>query len=112
MTTNPSSLHGGPGAQEPNQPFTGQYNPNADFYNDYNYGRAVEWLRWMTEVIHTTDEFSNAGMLEVINEPVQGDGAVDSLRSQYYVDAYNVSATTFLRKYSSHRDLGHPRGRV
>lgn len=42
------------------------------------------------EVVHTTDEFRNVGMLEVINEPLQWANAVDSLRSSYYVNAYNV----------------------
>ena len=73
------------------QPFTGQNSPQADFYNDYNYGRAVEWLTWMTDIIHTTPEFSSAGMIELINEPLHWDEAVDSLRSQFYVDAYEVS---------------------
>ena len=86
-----TSLHGGPGAQVPNQPFTGQNNPNADFYNDYNYGRAIEWLRWMTDIIHTREQFRNAGMLELINEPLNWGDQVDSLRSQFYVEAYNVS---------------------
>lgn len=44
----------------------------------------------MVKIVHTTDEYSGVGMIEVINEPVQGDGAVDSLRSSYYVDAYTV----------------------
>jgi glucan endo-1,6-beta-glucosidase len=74
----------------PNQPFTGQYNPNADFYNDYNYGRAVEWLRWITEIVHTDDAYRSVGMIQVINEPLHWDSAVDSLRSSFYVDAYNV----------------------
>lgn len=86
-----ASLHGGPGAQQPNQPFTGQYAPSAGFYNDYNYSRALEWLRWMVDIVHTTNEFRNVGMIEVINEPLTWDEAVDSLRSSYYVNAYNVS---------------------
>ncbi|VUC28469.1 unnamed protein product [Clonostachys rosea] len=83
-------FHGAPGAQEPNQPFTGQYNPNADFYNDYNYGRALEWLKWITEIKHTKNEYRNVGMIEVLNEPTNWDNKVDSLRSNYYVKAYNA----------------------
>ena len=45
----------------------------------------------MTEIIHTNDAFRNAGMLQVINEPLHWDQQVDSLRSQFYVDAFNVS---------------------
>uniref|UniRef100_A0A0D2XZ75 glucan endo-1,6-beta-glucosidase n=1 Tax=Fusarium oxysporum (strain Fo5176) TaxID=660025 RepID=A0A0D2XZ75_FUSOF len=56
-------LHGAPGAQEPNQPFTGQYAPTVGFYSDYNYGRAIEWLEWMTDIIHTKKEYRNVGML-------------------------------------------------
>lgn len=88
---NHNSFHGAPGAQVPNQPFTGQYNPNADFYNDYNYGRALEWLKWITEIKHTKNEYRNVGMIEVLNEPTNWDHKVDSLRSSYYVKAYNVS---------------------
>lgn len=84
------SLHGGPGAQVANQPFTGQYNPNADFYNDYNYGRALEWLRWITEIVHTNNAYRNVGMIQVINEPLHWDNAVQSLRSSFYPNAYNV----------------------
>lgn len=89
-------MHGGPGAQEPSQPFTGQYASSAGFYDDYNYGRAVEWLQYMVKLVHTTNEYRNVGMVEIINEPLQGDSAVDSLRSSYYVDAYNVGNTVIL----------------
>jgi aryl-phospho-beta-D-glucosidase BglC (GH1 family) len=83
-------FHGAPGAQQPNQPFTGQYAPSVGFYNDYNYGRSVEWLKWMTDLVHTTEEFRNVGMIEVINEPLNWNDAVESLRSKFYVDAYNA----------------------
>ncbi|KAF4119681.1 glucan endo-1,6-beta-glucosidase [Geosmithia morbida] len=79
-------LHGAPGAQQVNNAFTGQYNPSADFYNDYNYGRAVQWHAWMAEQVHSNDEFRNVGMIELVNEPLQGN-APESLRSEYYVDA-------------------------
>ncbi|KAH7324264.1 glycoside hydrolase superfamily [Stachybotrys elegans] len=82
-------LHGGPGAQEPWQPFTGQIVEWVGFYNDYNYGRAVEWLSWMTEIVHTTHEYRNVGMIQLLNEPFGWGQAVDSLRSTFYVNAYN-----------------------
>lgn len=84
------SLHGAPGAQEPNQPFTGQYAPTVGFYSDHNYERAIEWLEWMTDIIHTKKEYRNVGMLELVNEPLNWGNAVDSLRKTYYPKAYSV----------------------
>ncbi|KAF5610557.1 murein transglycosylase [Fusarium subglutinans] len=83
-------LHGAPGAQEPNQPFTGQYAPTVGFYSDYNYDRAIEWLEWMTDIIHTKKEYRNVGMLELVNEPLNWDNAVDTLRKTYYPKAYSA----------------------
>ncbi|KAF5234846.1 hypothetical protein FANTH_11940 [Fusarium anthophilum] len=83
-------LHGAPGAQEPNQPFTGQYAPTVGFYSDYNYDRAIEWLEWMTDIVHTKKEYRNVGMLELVNEPLNWDNAVDSLRKTYYPKAYSA----------------------
>lgn len=48
----------------------------------------------MTDIIHTREEFRSAGMLQLINEPLHWDEQVDSLRSQFYVDAYDVSPET------------------
>lgn len=62
-------LHGAPGGQQQDV-FTGQ-NPNpAGFYNDYNFGRAEQWLSWMTDRIHNNPAYSTVGMIEVLNEPV------------------------------------------
>ncbi|KAF4453424.1 murein transglycosylase [Fusarium austroafricanum] len=83
-------LHGAPGAQEPNQPFTGQYTPTVGFYSDYNYGRTIEWLEWMAGIIHTKTEYRNVGMLELVNEPLNWDKTVDSLRKTYYPKAYSA----------------------
>lgn len=68
-------LHGAPGGQQQDA-FTGQ-NPNpAGFFNDYQYGRAYQWLAWMTNRIHTNPAYSSVGMIEVLNEPVSThDGA-------------------------------------
>ncbi|KLO88267.1 SPR1-exo-1,3-beta-glucanase precursor [Fusarium fujikuroi] len=85
-----SFLHGAPGAQEPNQPFTGQYAPTVGFYSDQYYERAIEWLEWMTDMIHTKKEYRNVGMLELVNEPLNWDNAVASLRKTYYPKAYSA----------------------
>ncbi|KAK1754049.1 glycoside hydrolase [Echria macrotheca] len=63
-------LHGAPGGQQ-EDPFTGQNNKPAGFFNDYNFGRAEKWLDWMTRRIHSTPSYRAAvGMIEVLNEPV------------------------------------------
>ncbi|KAH6879420.1 beta-1,6-glucanase [Thelonectria olida] len=62
-------LHGAPGGQQ-QDPFTGQNNKPAGFFNDYNFGRAQKWLTWMTNRIHTNSAYRTVGMLEVLNEPV------------------------------------------
>ncbi|KAL3456954.1 glycoside hydrolase superfamily [Aspergillus heterothallicus] len=72
-------LHGAPGAQEPEQPFTGQ---------DYQYDRALDFLEWMTTTIHQNNKFRNVGMLELVNEPVQNAGQVASMRTSYYPEAF------------------------
>ena len=79
-------LHGAPGGQQQDV-FTGQ-NPNpAGFFNDYNFGRAQQWLAWMTERIHTNDNYASVFMLEVLNEPVHsGDypsEAADMIQNYY-----------------------------
>ncbi|KAJ6437124.1 C6 zinc finger domain-containingprotein [Purpureocillium lavendulum] len=63
-------LHGGPGAQFPNQQYTGHGVSQPGFYNTDNYERAAKFLEWMAERIHTNDAYSTVGMLEVMNEPV------------------------------------------
>ncbi|OAQ83594.1 endo-beta- - protein [Purpureocillium lilacinum] len=63
-------LHGGPGAQFPNQQYTGHGVSQPGFYNNDNYERAAKFLEWMAERIHTNAAYSTVGMLEVMNEPV------------------------------------------
>ncbi|CEL04180.1 Putative Glucan endo-1,6-beta-glucosidase B [Aspergillus calidoustus] len=82
-------LHGAPGAQQPKQPFTGQYASTPGFYQDYQYDRALEFLEWMTTTIHQNTHFRNVGMLELVNEPLQNAGQVASMRTSYYPDAFN-----------------------
>ena len=78
-------LHGAPGAQTASNAFTGQMNPNPGFYNEYNYERAVKFLEWMAQQVHTTHELRNVGMLEIVNEPLQETNAQTlSMRMQFY----------------------------
>ncbi|KAL4778503.1 glucan endo-1,6-beta-glucosidase B [Aspergillus varians] len=81
-------LHGAPGAQEAEQPFTGQYAPTAGFYEDYQYDRALEFVEWITKKSHQDNKFRNVGMLEIVNEPLRNPSKVSSMRTSYYPDAY------------------------
>ncbi|KAL7957933.1 glycoside hydrolase family 5 protein [Trichoderma compactum] len=85
-------LHGGPGAQFPNQQYTGHGVSQPGFYTQDNYARAADFLEWMTERIHTNATYASVGMLEVINEPVHsGDypsQAADMVNT-YYPLAWN-----------------------
>ncbi|KAI9839553.1 MAG: hypothetical protein M1819_002179 [Sarea resinae] len=89
-------LHGSPGSQEPEQPFTGQYASSPEFYSDYNYGRAYEWLELMTNASHTNSNFSTVGAIEIINEPLQNADEVSTMVSTYYPEAYNTIRQTEL----------------
>ncbi|KAM0536069.1 hypothetical protein ACHAPP_003264 [Verticillium nonalfalfae] len=60
------------------------------FYNEYNYGRGVKFLQYLTKLAHERPEMENVGMIEVLNEPVHWDQSVESLRSTFYRDAYNA----------------------
>ncbi|EEY20762.1 endo-beta-1,6-glucanase [Verticillium alfalfae VaMs.102] len=40
------------------------------FYNEYNYGRGVKFLQYLTKLAHERPEMENVGMIEVLNEPV------------------------------------------
>ncbi|KAK4500989.1 hypothetical protein PRZ48_006795 [Zasmidium cellare] len=62
-------FHGAPGGQQEDI-FTGQNNHPAGFFNSYDYGRAEQWLSWMTNRIHTNSAYRTVGMIEVLNEPV------------------------------------------
>ncbi|KAK1479563.1 endo-beta-1,6-glucanase [Colletotrichum cuscutae] len=80
--------HGAPGAQERQNPFTGQYATTPGFYNDYQYDRGVKFLKFLRKLVHDHNEFRNVGMIEVLNEPVAWDRKVQSMRSVFYKDAY------------------------
>jgi len=79
-------LHGAPGAQVAEQPFTGQYAPTAGFYQDYQYQRAYWFLGNMTEQIFSVAPaaYKGVGMIEVVNEPISGES---TLISEYYPNA-------------------------
>lgn len=83
-------LHGAPGAQTPQNAFTGQYADEPGFYQDYQYERALKFLEWMTEKVHGNEAYRNVGMIEVVNEPVQNADQTASMRSSYYPDAFDV----------------------
>ncbi|KAF2477974.1 glycoside hydrolase [Lindgomyces ingoldianus] len=78
-------LHGAPAAQEPNQPFTGQYAPTAGFFVSWQYDRAYKFLQAMTQRIHTNSAYRTTGMLEVLNEPERNH---PDLITSYYATAY------------------------
>lgn len=62
--------------------------PTAGFYQGYQYDRAIEFVGWLSEVVHTRGAWRNVGMIEVVNEPVQNAGAVPGLLDNYYPNAY------------------------
>ncbi|OBT82371.1 hypothetical protein VE02_08750 [Pseudogymnoascus sp. 03VT05] len=82
-------LHAAPGAQQPHNAFTGQDAPTAGFYVDYQFERALKFLEWMANLIHTNNNYRNVGMLELVNEPIQNSGNVGSMRSTYYPNAFS-----------------------
>ncbi|OTA94889.1 glycoside hydrolase family 5 protein [Hypoxylon sp. CO27-5] len=84
-------LHGGPGAQFPNQQYTGHGVSNPGFYTKDNYERAYKFLEWMAERIHTNNNYRTVGTLEVINEPVHaGDypSQAADMVANYYPNAW------------------------
>ncbi|KAJ2903926.1 putative endo-beta-1,6-glucanase [Zalerion maritima] len=82
--------HGAPGAQVANNPFTGQYASTPGFYESWQFDRAEEFLVWLTEMAHSTDEMRNVGMIEVVNEPLQGENdQTNYMRSDFYPNAYS-----------------------
>ncbi|KAH7022269.1 glycoside hydrolase superfamily [Ilyonectria destructans] len=83
-------LHAAPGSQSPNEQFTG-HSTLPGFYTPENYERALKFLEWMTKRIHTHDNYTTVGMLEVLNEPVHVsawmDDAADMIET-FYPAAY------------------------
>ncbi|KUL91588.1 hypothetical protein ZTR_01680 [Talaromyces verruculosus] len=87
-------LHGAPGAQVSQNPDTGQFASTPGFYVDYQFERALEFLEWMTILIHSSDSFRNVGMLEIVNEPVRDPSSVGTMRSTYYPGAFSIIRAT------------------
>lgn len=83
-------LHGAPGAQVADNADTGQFAPTPGFYVDWEYTRALNFLTYMTNLIHTTTAFRNVGMLEIVNEPVQNQATVQTMLSSYYPDSFST----------------------
>ncbi|ORY75633.1 glycoside hydrolase superfamily [Leucosporidium creatinivorum] len=80
-------LHGAPGAQAAEQPFTGQLAPTAGFYETYNYERAYKWFTNITTEVHTdTDSFSSTFSIEAVNEPISGQSSMISDALHLHVD--------------------------
>ncbi|MCJ1475088.1 hypothetical protein MMC13_003748 [Lambiella insularis] len=79
-------LHGAPGAQVAQQPFTGQFAPTAGFYVDYQYQRAYWFLGNMTDLIFNGQHpaYAGVGMIEIVNEPIANE---PTLVSDYYPNA-------------------------
>ena len=68
---------------------THQLAPSPGFYVDDQYERAYKFLEWMTNIIHTNNNYRNVGMLEIVNEPEQSQNSdTDSMRRQYYPTAW------------------------
>ncbi|KAJ1557696.1 hypothetical protein HK405_015385 [Cladochytrium tenue] len=80
-------LHGAPGAQVEENADTGQYAPTPGFFVSYQYDRALQFLAWMTNLIHTTNSMRNVGMLEIVNEPVRNSTYYPTMISSYYPNA-------------------------
>ncbi|OJD33058.1 glucan endo-beta-glucosidase b [Diplodia corticola] len=64
-------MHGAPGTQNANQPFTGNYSDKAYFYqSDYQSGRAYKFLSWLTTAIQSQPAyFRTVGAIGLLNEP-------------------------------------------
>ncbi|KAH7163464.1 glycoside hydrolase superfamily [Dactylonectria estremocensis] len=84
-------LHAAPGGQSPYEQFTG-HSVDPEFYTPENYERAYKFLEWMTKRIHTHENYTTVGVLQVLNEPVHVaawmDDAADMIEN-FYPAAYN-----------------------
>ncbi|OJJ50597.1 hypothetical protein ASPZODRAFT_56556 [Penicilliopsis zonata CBS 506.65] len=81
-------LHGATGAQVTENPDTGRYVPKVEFYNEYQYERALLFLEQLVLEVHVNHNFRNVGMLEIVNEPLQDPDEVASMRETYYPRAF------------------------
>lgn len=101
-------LHGGPGVQYPDQQFTGRVSlrflqvvsnirqglSTPGLYTAENYQRAVDFLEWMAERIHTNANYRTTGVLQVMNEPVHADEKYSTqaadMNANFYPAAYKA----------------------
>ncbi|KFY16069.1 hypothetical protein V492_01586 [Pseudogymnoascus sp. VKM F-4246] len=100
-------LHAAPGAQQPHNAFTGQDAPVAGFYVDYQFERALKFVEWMANLIHTDNNYRNVGMLELVNEPIQNSGQVGTMRSTYYPDSFSRIRAAEAKLNIGQNDLLH-----
>ncbi|KAL9085150.1 MAG: hypothetical protein Q9159_004876 [Coniocarpon cinnabarinum] len=83
-------MHAAPGVQASNNSFAGKVTEDTEFYNTAtdNYKRGEQYLGWITKQVHADPRFSNVGMLEVVNEPLQSQpDQTGSMISSFYPDA-------------------------
>ena len=83
-------MHGAPGAQVKENSFTGQYASSSGFYVNWQFDRGVKFLTWLTQNIHSNNNFRNVGMIGIVNEPVQDSGTAATMRSQFYPNAFSA----------------------
>ncbi|KAG2353770.1 glycoside hydrolase family 5 protein [Suillus spraguei] len=62
--------HALPGVQTPGQMFTGNCTTDVQFYNPYNYHRALVWTAVMTALSHLDPNFGSVFAIEAVNEPI------------------------------------------
>lgn len=70
--------------------FTGQYASTPGFYVDWQFDRGVRFLTWLTQNIHSNNNFRNVGMIGIVNEPVQDAGTTATMRSKFYPNAFSA----------------------
>lgn len=99
-------LHGAPGAQLANQPFTGQYAPTPGFYVDYQYERAYRWAEWITNIIHTNSNFWSVGTIQLVNEP-STNPVYPSLVQTFYPTAFSRIRAVEARLGTARADYVH-----
>ncbi|KAJ5151275.1 glucan endo-1-6-beta-glucosidase B [Penicillium canariense] len=108
-------LHSTPRAQTPKNALTGQYASDAGFYIDYQYERALQFLEWMSGLIHSTNEFRN---VRNAREPQRTPAYIDNLYYAAYDDhrylkwdtSVDVSHDSYIREScnSNNRDRDTP----
>ncbi|KAG9240085.1 putative endo-beta-1,6-glucanase [Calycina marina] len=109
-------MHGAPGAQVSQNADTGQWASTPGFYVSWQYNRATQFLSWLTQNIHSNNNFRNVGMIGIVNEPVQIADTTATMRQTYYPNAFNairaaesaagVSANNYLHIQAMNQNWG------